>query len=86
VLAREEAVQPQAVATGFVATQHRRVGGQAKPLLGQRDFLFERSRVAGADLGCRGDWPWPTVKPSFQSWLLSSKARYRVGGGFSVLV
>ena len=54
VLVFQEAVQPETVATSFVATQHRRVGRQAEPLLGQRDFLLECGRVARGDLAL----PW----------------------------
>ncbi len=50
VLALAKAVQPEAVAAGFVAAQHRRRGGQAEPLLGQRELLFERGRGARSDL------------------------------------
>ena len=50
VLAFEKAVQPEAVPAGFVAAHHRCSSGQAEPLLGQRDLLLERGRVASGDL------------------------------------
>ena len=50
VLALEKAVQPKAVTTGFVAAHDRRISRQTETLLGQRNLLLERRRVAGGDL------------------------------------
>jgi len=50
VLALEKAVQPEAVPPGFVAAHDWRISRQAEALLGQRELLLERGRVAGGDL------------------------------------
>jgi hypothetical protein len=39
-------VQPEAIATGFVAGADRRVGSQTKTLLGLGEFLLQPGQVA----------------------------------------
>jgi hypothetical protein len=49
VAAGQEAMQPETVAASFVATAHRRLVGQAEPLLSQADLLRERRQITGVD-------------------------------------
>src|SRR4051794_8365781 len=48
-LGQEEAMQPEAVASGLVATDHRSILGQAEPLLGGLDLEDQAQRAAGGD-------------------------------------
>ena len=50
----QEAMQPEAIPTGFIAAHYRRIGGQAETLLGQPDLVLERRGVAGGDLALPG--------------------------------
>ena len=65
-LVRDDAVNPEAIAAGFVARQHRGVRGVVETELGLLDLAQDEPGAASRNSAESGAWPAPTVKASFQ--------------------